>query len=228
MTPRVSPSPRVRSQASRPWAMGCNAFGVKRTHATRSAGGAPSTICVCVAFPPLPRHSNRELSVKGTAGGEGRGEGGHQEASSTRVRFLDAFRRVVNRRNRSETHVLQGGPSCGDGKFGPFAPLTQPSPPAVRYAGSSLFPRRGERGPEGPAGPSSLAAYQTCRAETSFGRASADPTRDDGLDFAPWHAPQVLSCGFRQGKVLAGRKPLLLFRVVGTLLLRLAERTFDG
>jgi hypothetical protein len=55
-----------------------------------------------------------------------------------------------------------------------------------------------------------------------------DPTRDDHLDFAPWHAPQVSTCGFRQGKVLAARKPLLLLRFVGTLLLRLAERTFDA
>lgn len=36
------------------------------------------------------------------------------------------------------------------------------------------------------------------------------------------------ACGFWLGKVLATRKPLLLFRFVGTLLLRLAERTFDA
>jgi hypothetical protein len=57
---------------------------------------------------------------------------------------------------------------------------------------------------------------------------SDGPTQDDHLDFAPWHAPQVSPGGFWQGKVLAGRKPLLLFRFVGTLLLRLAERTFDA
>ena len=54
------------------------------------------------------------------------------------------------------------------------------------------------------------------------------PTRDDHLDFAPWHTPQESPCEFRLGKVLAGRKPLLSFRFAGTLLLRLAERTFDG
>src|SRR5262245_16394628 len=54
------------------------------------------------------------------------------------------------------------------------------------------------------------------------------PTRDDGLDFAPWHAPQGSACGFWQGKVLAGRKPTWLLRFVGTFLLRLAERTFDA
>ena len=54
------------------------------------------------------------------------------------------------------------------------------------------------------------------------------PTRDDHLDFAPWHTPQESPCGFWQGKVLAKRKPLLLFRFAGTLLLRLAERTFDA
>ncbi len=54
------------------------------------------------------------------------------------------------------------------------------------------------------------------------------PTRDDHLDFAPWHAPQVSPCGFWLGKVLARRKPLLLLRFVGTLLLRLEERTFDA
>ncbi|MBM4073276.1 MAG: hypothetical protein FJ271_30795 [Planctomycetes bacterium] len=36
------------------------------------------------------------------------------------------------------------------------------------------------------------------------------------------------ACGFRHGKVLDGRNPLLLFRFVGTLLLRLDERTFDA
>ena len=44
----------------------------------------------------------------------------------------------------------------------------------------------------------------------------------------PWPAPQGNACGFWQGKVLAGRKPLLLFRYAGALLLRLAERTFDA
>ena len=65
---------------------------------------------------------------------------------------------------------------------------------------------------------------------------SADgPTRDNGLDFAPWHAPRRADerklagiRGFRQGKVLDGRNPLLLVRVVGTLLLRLDERRFDA
>jgi hypothetical protein len=58
---------------------------------------------------------------------------------------------------------------------------------------------------------------------------SADgPTRDDHLDFAPWHAPPVLPGGFWQGKVLAGRNPLLLFRFAGALLLRWAERMFDA
>ncbi len=52
------------------------------------------------------------------------------------------------------------------------------------------------------------------------------PTQDgDGLCK---HAPLVSPFGFWQGKVLAGRKPLLLFRFVGTLLLRLEERTFDA
>ena len=40
-----------------------------------------------------------------------------------------------------------------------------------------------------PAGPSSLAAYQTGRANDSFGRAIEHPTRDINLDFAPRHAP---------------------------------------
>jgi hypothetical protein len=54
-------------------------------------------------------------------------------------------------------------------------------------------------------------------------------TQDDGLDFAPWHAPQEeTACGFRQGKVLAGRNPILLLRFAGAFLLRLAERTFTG
>ena len=57
---------------------------------------------------------------------------------------------------------------------------------------------------------------------------STDPTQDNDLDFAPWHAPQVSPGGFWQGKVLAGRNPLLLLRVAGKLLLRLAERTFDN
>jgi hypothetical protein len=57
---------------------------------------------------------------------------------------------------------------------------------------------------------------------------SDGPTQDHDLDFAPWHAPQEHAGGFWQGKVLAGRKPLLLFRFAGTLLLRLAERTFDA
>ena len=54
------------------------------------------------------------------------------------------------------------------------------------------------------------------------------PTRDDHLDFAPWHTPQVSPCGFWLGKVLAGRKPLLLFRFLGSLLLRLEECAFDA
>jgi len=48
------------------------------------------------------------------------------------------------------------------------------------------------------------------------------------MDFAPWHAPPVSPGEFRQGKVLARRKPLLLLRFVGTLLLRFEERTFDA
>jgi hypothetical protein len=48
------------------------------------------------------------------------------------------------------------------------------------------------------------------------------------MDFAPRHAPPDSPGGFWQGKVLAGRKPLLLLRIAGTLLLRLAERTFDA
>ena len=48
------------------------------------------------------------------------------------------------------------------------------------------------------------------------------------MDFAPWHAPQVQTCEFRQGKVLPTRKPLLLLRLSGWLVLRLAERTFDA
>jgi len=44
------------------------------------------------------------------------------------------------------------------------------------------------------------------------------PTRDgDGLCK---HTPMVSPVGFRQGKVLDGRKPLSLFRFVGALLLR--------
>ena len=80
-----------------------------------------------------------------------------------------------------------------------------------------------------PAGRSNLAAYQTCRAGVAFGRtALRRPDTGRRLDFAPRHAPQVSPCGFRQGKVLAKRNPLLLLRFVGTLLLRLEERTFDG
>ena len=53
------------------------------------------------------------------------------------------------------------------------------------------------------------------------------------MDFAPWHAPLVncrnrTTSEFRQGKVLPTRKPLLLLRLSGWLLLRLAERTFDA
>ncbi len=55
-----------------------------------------------------------------------------------------------------------------------------------------------------------------------------DSTRDHDLDFAPWHAPPENACEFWQGKVLAGRKPILLLRFAGALLLRLAERTFDA
>lgn len=52
------------------------------------------------------------------------------------------------------------------------------------------------------------------------------------MDFAPWHAPLVNRRNskqgeFRQGKVLATRKPLLLLRLSGWLLLRFAERAFD-
>ena len=46
------------------------------------------------------------------------------------------------------------------------------------------------------------------------------PTRDDHLDFAPWHTPRVSPRGFGQGKVLAKRKPMFVFRFVGRLLLR--------
>ena len=54
----------------------------------------------------------------------------------------------------------------------------------------------------------------------------ASPTRDDGLDFAPWHAFQEkpgnsgLTNRLVCRKVLAARNPLLLLRFVGTLLLR--------
>ena len=53
------------------------------------------------------------------------------------------------------------------------------------------------------------------------------------MDFAPWHAPLVncrnsKTSEFRQGKVLPTRKPLLLLRLSGWLVLRLAERTFDA
>jgi hypothetical protein len=78
-------------------------------------------------------------------------------------------------------------------------------------------------------------AFEPCGLPDLPGRVIVRPsrlgggtTRDDGLDFAPWHAPQVSPCGFRLGKVLDGRKPLLLFRFVGTLLLRFADRTFDA
>ena len=54
------------------------------------------------------------------------------------------------------------------------------------------------------------------------------PTRDDHLDFAPWHTPQVSPCGFWLGKVLAGRNPILLLRFAGPLSLRLAERAFNA
>jgi hypothetical protein len=54
------------------------------------------------------------------------------------------------------------------------------------------------------------------------------PTRDDHLDFAPRHTLRVSRGGFWQGMVLTGRKPLLLLRFAGALLLRLAERTFDA
>jgi len=46
------------------------------------------------------------------------------------------------------------------------------------------------------------------------------------MDFAPRHAPQIEPCEFWLGKVLARRNPLLLFRLSGVLLLRLAERVF--
>jgi hypothetical protein len=59
------------------------------------------------------------------------------------------------------------------------------------------------------------------------------PTPDDGLDFAPRHAPErdTLS-GFRQRRrsvcreVLATRKPAALLSLPGRFVLRLAERTF--
>ena len=70
--------------------------------------------------------------------------------------------------------------------------------------------------PTRPAGPTLHLAEPPCDG----------PTRDgDGLCK---HAPQESPGGFRQGKVLTGRKPLLLLRFVGALLLRLAERTFDA
>ncbi len=51
------------------------------------------------------------------------------------------------------------------------------------------------------------------------------------MDFAPWHAPLVncrnsKTSEFRQGKVLPTRKPLLLLRLSGWLVLRFAERRF--
>jgi hypothetical protein len=72
--------------------------------------------------------------------------------------------------------------------------------------------------PTRPAGPGYHLAEPPCDG----------PTRDDHLDFAPRRTPQESLGGFRQGKVLDGRNPLLLFRFVGSLLLRLAERAFDG
>ena len=48
------------------------------------------------------------------------------------------------------------------------------------------------------------------------------------MDFAPWRSLQVKACKFWQGKVLAKRHPLLLFRLVGVLLFRLEERAFDS
>jgi hypothetical protein len=54
----------------------------------------------------------------------------------------------------------------------------------------------------------------------------ANPTRDNGLDFAPWHTSQEkpgnsgLTNREVRRKVLAARNPLLLLRFVGTLLLR--------
>jgi hypothetical protein len=66
-------------------------------------------------------------------------------------------------------------------------------------------------------------------------RGNARPTRDDDLNFALARSAgrQTTACEFRHDrqtacrKVLAGRKPLLLLRLSGWLLLRLAERTFD-
>ena len=47
------------------------------------------------------------------------------------------------------------------------------------------------------------------------------------MDFVPWHGPLVSPGEFRQGKVLPTRK-LLLLRLSGRLVLRLAERTIDA
>jgi hypothetical protein len=59
----------------------------------------------------------------------------------------------------------------------------------------------------------------------SAGPHGGGPTRDDGLDFAPWHAPQVKPCESWQGKVLAGRKPTRSPRSDGTYPSRKAQRT---
>ena len=40
------------------------------------------------------------------------------------------------------------------------------------------------------------------------------------MDLIPWHSPQVSPCGFRHGKVLETRKPLLLLRLSGWFVLR--------
>ncbi len=54
-------------------------------------------------------------------------------------------------------------------------------------------------------------------------------TLHPGTLFGP-KSPKTLAEQATQAcrKVLAARKPLLLFRFVGTLLLRYAERTFDA
>ena len=67
----------------------------------------------------------------------------------------------------------------------------------------------------------------------------ASPTRDDDLNFAlarsdgqppqqRWPSDSGMTDSIACLKVLAARKPLLLLRLSGWLLLRLAERTFDG
>jgi hypothetical protein len=90
-------------------------------------------------------------------------------------------------------------------------------------------------GDKGPAGPSSLAAYQTCRAKrflwpahplTRRHRTTAWTLHPGTLRKKPrLPADSGLANPKACRKVLAGRRPTLLLRFVGTFLLRLAERT---